>query len=166
LFRRDLMNRICIEATMEEEIRNILDDLPEPMPRSCLDPLRELIEELHRRGRTYREIARILAERCEVRVSASTVYRFLDNRSRIKPQSRTYPSAHVPKMKKLSQPADTEQKIAVNSETGATSDEIQKRIAALKHRPMLAQTKSRLFDYDPDEPLHLPSKPRKNMPDR
>ncbi len=154
---------IRIQAAMDSRFRDILDALPEPTPRSCLDPLRELINELHRRGRTYRGIAHILAERCEVVVSVSTVYRFLHSRSQKTVQPRRSKSPQVPKVAKLSRTAITGEKISIISGTGATSDEIQKRIAALKLRLSPSQTKSKLFHYDPNEPLHLPLKTDKNQ---
>jgi IS30 family transposase len=151
---------------MDEKIRDILNNLQEPTPRSCLDPLRELIDELHRRGRTYREIARILAERCEVSVSVSTVFRYLHNRSRTKPQACKLHFRQVPKSSKLAQPIVTEEEKGRKSiKPELASDEIQKRIAALKIRPELAKTASQLFQYDPDEPLHLPQKTRENKSD-
>ena len=147
---------------MDNNFKVILDSLPPPEPRSCLDPFRKLIEELHRRGRTYREISTILTERCEVSVSASTVYRFLHRRSRIKSQSHKRELSPVPKMKKGYRQAVTEEKVSVVSETETITDEIQRRISALKHRQTPDQTKSKLFHYDPDEPLHLPEKPNRN----
>jgi hypothetical protein len=159
------MRLILIEAAMDNKFKDILDSLPVPEPRSCLDPFRELIDELHRRGRTYREISSILAGRCEIFVSASTVYRFLHRRSRNKSQSRKSGISPVPKMKKGNHPADTEGKVSIISETETITDEIQKRISALKLRPALDQTKSQLFHYDPNEPLHLPKKPDRNKSD-
>jgi IS30 family transposase len=159
------MPLIFIEAAMDDRFRDILEGLPEPAPRSCLDPLRELIDELHRRGRTYREIAHILAERCGVLVSVSTVFRFLHRRSRMTAQPRKGKSPQVPQIKGLSQTMVTEEKISLNSGTGATSDEVQRRITSLKLRPAPAQTKSQSFHYDPNEPLHLPSKIGKNRSD-
>ena len=38
-------------------------DLPPKPPRSKLEPHRELIRELRRKGRTYREVARLFHER-------------------------------------------------------------------------------------------------------
>ena len=156
---------IYSEATVDDKFRDILEGLAEPEPRSCLDSFRELIDELRRRGRTYREIAHILAERCEVFVSVSTVYRFIQSRSRKRPQPRKRQSLQIPKAAKLTQLADTEQKVAANSGIGSASEEIQRRIAALKLRPAAIQTKSQLFQYDPDEPLHLPLKIRKSRSD-
>jgi hypothetical protein len=40
-----------------------LSDLPPKPPRSKLEPHRELIRELRRKGRTYREVSRLFAER-------------------------------------------------------------------------------------------------------
>ena len=62
---------------MDDKLQDILDGMPEKPPRSSLEPYRELIKELRRRGRTYREIAHILAEKCQLRAAASTVNRFL-----------------------------------------------------------------------------------------
>src|SRR6516162_4929908 len=46
---------------MDRKFEDILDTLPEKPPRSRLEPYRELIGELRKRGRTYRDIAGILA---------------------------------------------------------------------------------------------------------
>src|SRR5688572_15854066 len=62
---------------MDDRFQEILDGMPEKTPRSTLEPYRELISELRRRGRTYREIAHILADKFRLRVAASTIYRFV-----------------------------------------------------------------------------------------
>jgi IS30 family transposase len=78
---------------MEGTLDEILDNLPEKPPRSCLESFRDFINELRRRKRTYREIAQILEEKCQLRVSKSTVHRFLRSRSRQKRQSRATSSS-------------------------------------------------------------------------
>jgi hypothetical protein len=55
---------------MDGQFKDILDSLPEKSPRSRLSPYRELIDELRRRDRTFREIAQILAEKCGVETAA------------------------------------------------------------------------------------------------
>ena len=40
-----------------------IDNLPQKPPRSKLEPHRELIRELRRKGRTYREVAMLFRER-------------------------------------------------------------------------------------------------------
>ena len=89
LFRRGPILLIIIEAAMDNKLRGILETLPESLPRSCLDPVREFIDDLRRRGRTYREVVRILAERCEILVSVSTVHRFMHSRTRKRPRPRS-----------------------------------------------------------------------------
>jgi hypothetical protein len=49
---------------MDANLKRLLDELPDKPPRSRLEPYREFTEELRSRGRTYRDIAEILAEKC------------------------------------------------------------------------------------------------------
>jgi hypothetical protein len=67
---------------MRPEVQAILADLPEKPPRSRLDPHIELIEELRARSWTFQQIADVLAERCQVRVTGSGVHDFLRRRTR------------------------------------------------------------------------------------
>jgi hypothetical protein len=53
---------------MGARFKDIRDASPGKPPRSRLEPYRELIEELRRRGWTYRDIAHILAEKWQVQV--------------------------------------------------------------------------------------------------
>jgi len=56
----------------------ILDSIPPKKPtRSKLEPYAELINELRKRGRSYREIAQILRDRCELSVGVHTLYNFV-----------------------------------------------------------------------------------------
>ena len=61
---------------MDTDLKKILAELPIKPPRSRLEPYREFIEELRSRGRTYRDIAEILAEKCGLHVTASGVHDF------------------------------------------------------------------------------------------
>src|SRR4029450_2202812 len=75
-----------------DNFEEILNSLPEKPARSRLEPYGRLINELLRRSRTYREIARILAEKCQIKVSISTIHDFVRLRSRAKrnpPKSQT-----------------------------------------------------------------------------
>jgi hypothetical protein len=58
-----------------------LADLPPKSPRSKLEPHRELIRELRRRGRTYRELASIFRERLGLDVAPSTIHLFVKVRA-------------------------------------------------------------------------------------
>jgi uncharacterized membrane protein len=69
---------------MDERLKQILETLPKKPPRSRMEPYREFIDELRSAGRTYRDIAAILAEKCELRVTASAVHDLVRRRSRRK----------------------------------------------------------------------------------
>ena len=49
-----------------------IDNLPDKPPRSKLEPHRDLIRELRRKGRTYREVARLFNDRLGLYVAPST----------------------------------------------------------------------------------------------
>ena len=66
-----------LRLAMDAKFKEILDGLPSKRPRSRLEPYGELISELRRRGRTYRDIAHILGEKCQVQVTASVLVGFM-----------------------------------------------------------------------------------------
>lgn len=67
---------------MEPELRIILESLPLKPPRSKLEPHLELIRELRRKGRTYREVARLFHERLGLYVAPSTLHSFVKVRAK------------------------------------------------------------------------------------
>ena len=147
---------------MDDKFQDILDGMPEKPPRSSLEPYRELINELRRRGRTYREIAHILAEKCQLRAAASTVNRFVRKRkvARAKPPARLTPKSA--KTVSVTTRVATERIASSNvQEESLPHDDVQQRIAALKLKPAPTRSSPDLFRYDPNEPLHLPPKDRK-----
>jgi F-type H+-transporting ATPase subunit beta len=134
--------------------KEILDGLPSKRPRSRLEPYGELISELRRRGRTYRDIAHILGERCQVQVTASGVHDFVRTRSRVKGKStkrlvigsmKTVPTAPIVPFARKS----------------SADDEVQRRIEALKARKAVTKAAPDKFRFDPTQPLRLknPGKP-------
>ena len=134
---------------MDANLQKLLDELPDKPPRSRLEPYREFITELRSRGRTYRNIAEILAEKCGVQVTGSGVHDFVRSRSRSKVSQ-----AQI-------SPTKTNQVAADNPGTGDTtpealsSEEAQRKIAVLKARNSAAETGLCGFEYDPDQPLRL-----------
>ncbi len=58
---------------MDDNFQDILDGLPEKRSRSRLEPYGRLIDELLRRGQTYKGIAGILAEKCQLQVKFQAV---------------------------------------------------------------------------------------------
>jgi hypothetical protein len=143
---------------MDPDFDRILDGLPEKRSRSRLEPYGALIKELLRRNRTYREIAFVLQDRFQFHASISTIHDFVrhwtvpaekNRRTRIensRQKSRKGPTNISAKMPKAKVPV--------------TSEEVQKRIAALKSQPIPA-VETKLFHYDPEQPLQISSPPRR-----
>jgi len=137
-----------LTTTMDADLKKILAELPIKPPRSRLEPYREFIEELRSRGRTYRDIAEILAEKCAVQVTGSGVHDFVRTRTRAKDRSagRETKSNPLP----VGNPV-----AALTSPTSASNEEVQRKIAALKARNTAAEPGPRGFEYNPEEPLRL-----------
>jgi len=68
--------------TMEPELRTVLEYSSEKPPRSKLEPHRELIRELRRKGRTYREVACLFHEQLGLHVALSTLHSFVKVRAK------------------------------------------------------------------------------------
>jgi hypothetical protein len=137
---------------MDANHQEILDNLEGKKPRSCLEPYRELILRLRRQNRTYREIMRILADGCKIRVSISTLHDFLRAQRRIdsKPRKRKTNGKKV-----TAAPNEQLPESAKHEEELPAMNDIQQRIAALKQRQTPPQPNVPRFTYDPDLPLQL-----------
>jgi hypothetical protein len=134
---------------MDANLKKILDELPGKPPRSRLEPYREFIEQLRGRGRTYRDIAQILAEKCAVEVTGSGVHHYLRTRLRAKARQAENRPTNAKKLPVCSEVA------AGTVAMASSSGEVQRKIAALKARNTAPEPDLRGFDYDPDEPLRL-----------
>ena len=142
---------------MKDQLQEILDSLDEKTPRSRLSPYRNLIVELRRRKRTYREILQILREKCQVQVSISTLHGFLIAQRKQKRIVRTSTISEHPKPReeesmpeRIPIPAASEKPVPA-----PPPDEVRQRIAALKQQPAQTEPDTKRFYYDPDQPLHL-----------
>ena len=131
---------------MNREFDEIIKALPDRVPRSRLEAYRNLMEELRRNGRTFREIAEVLDTQCGVRVTRSGGHDFLRRRDGAAPRS-TKAASSSPR--------------ALNSFPVAT---IQ-RIAELKNQPSSLASNADDFQFEPNEPLRIlkttPSVPQK-----
>jgi hypothetical protein len=139
----------------DNTIKAILQSLSPKPDRSKLEPYSKLILELHRRGRSYREIVQVLSERCEFKTSRSTVNDFV--RARLKRPQKPQ------KKQKIAEPAQSNRsglmpRMKPEIKSHVTEEEIQRRISDLKRRQAKNESPSQLFEYDPDQPLQLPSK--------
>jgi hypothetical protein len=141
---------------MDDRFQEILDNLPPKRPRSHLEPYGELVQELCRWGTTYRKIAEILADKCQLETSASTVHDFVHAHLRGNKPGKRQPTAAS-----RIELGDAARRVAGISPAQSPSDDVRRRIASLKLRSAPAGTKPKEFQYDPDEPLRLPTKSEK-----
>ena len=142
---------------MDRKFQDILDTLPERSPRSRLEPYRELICELRKRGRTYRDIAGILAEKCQLRVSVSRVHDFVRVQLRAKRKQAKQQASADARIRTAAATLRTTEADTIR-QARRSIDEARQRIAAVKLRPALGKANPPQFQYDPDEPLHLGAK--------
>lgn len=142
---------------MDAKFKEILDGLPSKPPRSRLEPYRELIRKLLRCGRTYRDIAYILGEKCEVQVTASGVHDFVRRRSRLRGKSSGRIAIHA--LKTAASP------IVDSTHKATDDDQVQRKIATLKARKTVTKAPPDAFRFDPTQPLRL-KKPEKPAPNR
>ena len=109
-------------------LAELLDLSPNP-PRSKLEPHRELIRELRRKGCTYREISRLFAERLGLQVAPSTLHSFVKVRARHRKQ--------------------------VQFELPAVEPPVSARLATFKAEPAVEESKRSRFVFRENESLTL-----------
>ena len=125
-----------IPDVAQQTSRNEFSNLPTKAPRSKLEPHRELIRELRRKGRTYREVARLLHERIGLYVAHSTIHSFI--KVRAKHRKRT--QFELPSM-----------------ELTSAQSSMRDHVATFKAKPTEQQTKRARFVFRENEPLTLRS---------
>jgi hypothetical protein len=143
---------------MDANHQEILDNLEEKEPRSRLAPFRDLILELRRRHRTYREILQILADHCQIRVSISTLHDFLNTQRRKAARIKGQQS----KRENSSNLNEKSQCSGKLTKDVLEMDHVQQKIAALKAQRSASQQNAPCFSYDPTQPLQLPLNINKN----
>jgi len=140
---------------MDDKLNEILDGLPPKPARSRLDAYSGLIEEMRRRGRTYKEIARVLAETCQVKSSPSNIFYFVKLRAQEARQEKAQ-QARQKRAEPVGCSKSSAQATVRNPAPPKSlpSSEVAQRIAAVKNRkpPEPAPIG---FVFDPDEPLRL-----------
>jgi hypothetical protein len=117
---------------VESKLQDVLNSVTAKPGRSRLEPYGEFIDELRRRRLAFRDIAAILAEKCQFQVSKSAINDFVRVRSRRKRNSARRIAAAkiaVPIAPKVA---------SVASAQKPCEDEVRQRIAALKARKPVA----------------------------
>ncbi len=138
---------------MDESLESILDSLPPKPSRSKLEPYREFIRELRRRGRSYQEITHILRERCGVTAGVNSVYNFV--RVREKAEKGPRPRQHVRQRSAVTATStELPERVQMQPRT-PNGDDAWKNIEKLKQRQSGPLGQEKIFVYNEDEPLKL-----------
>ncbi|MBV9154644.1 MAG: hypothetical protein JO097_00145 [Acidobacteriaceae bacterium] len=143
-------------TAMDETFQAILDSLPPKQPRSKLEPYAELIQELRKRGRSYREIAGILEQRCGIKAGTHTVYNFVRVRASSTKKGKSVKAGTGRSIQPapVARPVSEVTAAAADSERG--NDEVWQRIQALKQRTTAGgEVEKKEFQFDENEPLRL-----------
>lgn len=141
---------------MDDKFKEILAGLPEKRQRSRLAPYCDLIDELRRRRLTYRDIAQILAEKCQLNVASSTIVRFMRTRSMAKGNRPKCQAPTLVKGPEANSAARSSEEASCAAKETPAVDVVYQRIASIKQRPASIPTTAKRFHYDPNEPLRLP----------
>ena len=145
---------------MEHKFHDVLSSVDAKQGRSPLEPYGELVDTLRDQGFTCRDIAALLAEKCQFVTSKSAVSRFLLARARRRRNAARKLSRRV----SGSTPA-TSKLLPQHSAQRQSDDEIRQKIADLKARKPVAEPAPDGFHYDPDEPLRLINPDKRNSYD-
>jgi len=139
----------------EREIEEILKSIPEDEPRSQLEPYRELILRLRRKGRTYHRILEIVEEKFGVHVAYTTLYDFVQRRVRPRATESAAPPARgapAPAEPPYAQPITYQSGRRYSQEE---REEMRRRASVENHKPLfsVAEDTRPVFHYDPTHPL-------------
>jgi hypothetical protein len=129
----------------EVQIQALLQDLPERAIRSGLEPYRDLVLELRPRSFSYRQIAKVLVERCGFEISHSAIHDF------VRKHAVTAPLVKSDSSEQPAVPFAPHQ----NPDGRGTDPSIRDRIEALKRQKATPQVEETGFRFDPNNPLHL-----------
>jgi IS30 family transposase len=143
----------------DDRLRAILEKLPPKRGRSKLEPYAALIRELRVRKRSYRQIREILRDRCDLRVGLHTLFHFIRKRELQKASPKRTRRSRKSFASEELNPSRPRQ--IVPPALSNSSEDIQKRIAALKTRSIPSVPERKEFAFDENEPLRLINKQRK-----
>jgi hypothetical protein len=140
-----------MQIPMDPRLEEILTTLPPIVAKSRLEPYRAFVLRLRRDGRTYREIKKILADQCKVRISLNALYKFTKGRRR--PRIAVNPESPQPDPVRRE---SLEREELPKPRRRCTQEEIEAMRAkarASAHKPTTEPRRPPVFHYDPTRPL-------------
>jgi len=136
---------------MDPKLEEILTCLPPIAAKSRLEPYRAFVLRLRRDGRTYRDIKRILADECEVRISLNALYKFTKNRQR--PRHALNPETAQPDTGRTESVERDQAPTRTKRWTQEEIEAMRAKARASAHKPTVEPKRPPVFHYDPTRPL-------------
>ena len=140
------LSNILARLNVKKRLKEILNSLPQQPPRSRLEAYSDLIEAMRARNWTYRGIARVLTEKCGIRVSASNLHHFVKH----------HLTTNVVAEEKCSAMESFRNGASSQTRPGPATS-ISKHIDSLDHHLQEPKREEDVFEFDPAVPLRLPS---------
>ena len=133
---------------MDPRFEGVLNRLPQKRHRSCLDPYKDLIREMRKRGCCYREIAQVLHEDFELKVGMSTISDFVLSRMKSK--------ARVNENRASFSGADGNGRARIDTGRKQKATQEPRRHFQKPNQPNLSKPVPDVpFKYNQDEPLRI-----------
>ena len=140
---------------MDPRFEAVLKRLPQKRYRSCLEPYKDLIREMRKRGSCYREIAQVLHEEFGLKVGMSTINDFVLSRMK----SKTRPNRHRTSFSGT----DRNRKARIDTDGHQKAMQEPGRHFQIRSHPTLSKPAPEvLFKYNQDEPLRILPKKREH----
>lgn len=131
--------------SMDPRFEAVLKRLPQKRYRSCLEPYKDLIREMRKRGCCYREIAQVLHEEFGLKVGTSTINDFVLSRQKSTHGNRESFSG-----------TDRNPKARIDSDRQQKDTQEPHRTFQTPSQPTLSKPAPHLpFKYNQDEPLRI-----------
>ena len=132
---------------MDPNLEEILKRLPDTRTKSRLEPYREFVLRLRRRGQSFDAIRDVLAEQCALRISKTALIEFVHRRARPRTSASEAEPLNRNTVECEEQPRPT---------LRWTEEEIEAMRAkarASAHKPTTEPRRPPVFHYDPTRPL-------------
>ena len=143
---------------MKPQFEAILKSLPAQVPRSRLHPYSELIREMRKRKRSYREITEVLRDQFGLKAGISTVRDFLlaQTKSRKKHRDRDKHNLSATRNRKELIGTNKEREALAGTTTQQKAFESTERHSQQStQRGLSKPTNKPRFEYNSDEPLRI-----------
>lgn len=143
---------------MKPQFEAILKSLPAQVPRSRLHPYGELIREMRKRKRSYREITEVLRDQFGLKAGISTVRDFLraQTKSKTKHRDRHSQNSSTTRNRKALTGTNKEQEApAGTARTQKTFESTERHFQESMQSVLSKPANKPRFEYNSEEPLRI-----------